>query len=54
MHIQIKIYINMSEMTGKGEEWLVDSFGNARAVFMDGNLQCQILYMGDSEKTKAA
>ena len=52
--MQIKIYINVSDMTGSGEEWLVDSYGNARAVFLDGNLQCQILYIGDKEKTKVA
>ncbi len=52
--MEIKIYTTFLDMTGKGEEWLVDSYGNARAVFIDGNLQCQILYIGNEEKTKAA
>lgn len=52
--MQIKIYINVSEMTGIGEEWLVDSDANVRAVFWNGVLRCQILYIGNQDKTKAA
>ena len=50
----IKIYVNIKDLTGQGEEWLVDSKGNVIAVFLDADLRCQVLYIGDKEKTKVA
>lgn len=52
--MQIKIYSNIQDMSGKGEEWLVDAHENVIAVFIDGNLKCQILYLNNSDKTKVA
>jgi len=52
--MQIKIYSDIKDLTGKGEEWLTDFFGNVIATFQDGNIQCQIFYLSDKEKTKAA
>lgn len=52
--MQIKVYHNVSEMTGIGEEWLVDKNGNIRAVFIDGNFRCSITYLPNTGKTKIA
>lgn len=52
--MEIKIYTQLRDMSGKGEEWLMDQFGNVRAVFIDGNLRCEVGYIGNSEKTKIA
>lgn len=35
----IKVYVNIQEMTGIGEEWLVDADNDVIAVFYDGNFQ---------------
>ena len=37
----IRVYEDLQDMTGVGEEWLVDCIGNTRAVFIDGNLRCE-------------
>lgn len=52
--MQIRIYSNIQDLTGIGEEWLVDSDGNVLAIFIQGQLKCQVLYINDKEKTKAA
>ena len=36
----IRVYENLQDLTGIGEEWLVDSTGNTITVFIDGNLRC--------------
>ena len=53
-YTKIKTYNNVSGMTGKGEEWLVDDKGNPIAVFFYGQMQCQVFAIGDREATKAA
>jgi hypothetical protein len=50
----IKMYTDVSHMTGTGEEWLLDSDGNVRAVFIDGQLRCEVFAIGDYERTKVA
>lgn len=52
--MEIRIYTNIVDLKGIGEEWLVDSLGNVRACFIDGDLKCQVLYIDDKEKTKVA
>ena len=51
---QIKVYTDIQAMTGSGEEWLVDAKENVRAVFINGDLKCQVLYLNNNEKTKVA
>jgi hypothetical protein len=41
-NMTIKVYDQLSLMIGIGEEWLTDLDGNVRAVFIDGNLRCQV------------
>ena len=42
--MKIKIYNNIQDLTGIGEEWLADPLtGEIRAVFIDGDFQCAIL-----------
>ena len=51
----VKVYNNIQEMSGIGEEWLLDANGDVRAVFIDGNLRCEIYSIVDrNEITKAA
>jgi hypothetical protein len=52
--MQIKVYNNIQDLKGIGEEWLVDLVGDVIAVFIDGNLKCQVLYGDFGDKTKAA
>jgi hypothetical protein len=50
---QIKVYTDIQSMTGQGEEWLIDSLGEVRAVFIDGTIRCQLLSMHEwQEVTK--
>lgn len=49
----IKIYNDVSLMSGQGEEWLLDSQDQVIAVFIDGNFRCQVLRLtNDKEVTK--
>lgn len=50
----IKVYTNIQDMTGIGEEWLVDDKENVRAVFYEGNMVCQVvrIYPKSDEKTR--
>ena len=52
--MQIKVYKNVYEMTGIGEEWFTDAHGEVIAVFIDGNFRCSVSYIGDNEVTKVA
>lgn len=52
-YTKIKTYTRVSDMTGQGEEWLVDDKGYPRVIFIDGNMQCQVFAIGDREVTKA-
>ena len=48
--MQIITYLKLSDMTGQGEEWLVEENGEVRAVFIDGNLKCTVLYLGNNHE----
>lgn len=48
---QIKLCSNVSEMTGIGEEWLLNASGNPHAIFINGNLQCQVFAIGAKKET---
>lgn len=58
--MQIKVYTDIKQMQGQGEEWLVDSidaegnFDIVRAVFIDGHQRCNVLYLpqGNNDITK--
>ena len=51
----VKVYNDIQEMTGIGEEWLLDAKGDVTAVFIDGNLRCQVFAITNGqEKTKIA
>ena len=52
----IKIYSNIQELAGIGEEWLLHPITkNVQAVFIDGELRCKIppnFNLNESEVTK--
>lgn len=50
----VRVYTNILDMTGFGEEWLVDEKENVRAVFYEGNMVCTVhrIYPKDAEVTK--
>ena len=50
--MHIKVYNDIKDLTGKGEEWLLNADGNPHAVFIDGNLRCQLYAIGNREITK--
>lgn len=56
MSYTIRYSDNIHDLTGRGEEWLVDSAGNVRAIFIDGMIKPY--YISDNktsdEETKPA
>jgi len=52
--MKIKVYNNIQDLSGTGEEWLVNYRNDVIAVFIDGQLRCQVLYLNDKERTKVA
>jgi len=47
----IKVYQNIQEMSGIGEEWLLDSEGDPIAVFFNGNLKNRLAGLSNKNKT---
>jgi hypothetical protein len=52
--LKIRVYVDIQDMTGIGEEILVDAVSNVRAVFIDGNLKAGSVYPPNMDETKAA
>ena len=51
--MKIKVSNNIKDLTGSGEEWLLDESNDVIAVFIDGNMTCKIIPIGNTEITKA-
>jgi hypothetical protein len=45
--MQVKIYSSIQDMTGIGEEWLLNADGNVLAVFIDGDLRCEVFRIAE-------
>lgn len=53
MPTQIKIYSNIQDLTGIGEEWLINPLTqDVIAVFIDGDLRCKVLSLDFKLKSK--
>ena len=53
--MQIRLYENVSDMLGIGEEWLVKANGDVVAVFIDGNMRSHYMIVGNGKEiTKVA
>jgi len=50
--MQVKVYESILDMSGIGEEWLLDLHGNVLAKFFDGNLSVSIVVNNSREVTK--
>jgi len=48
----IKTSNNIQDLTGIGEEWLMDSEGFILFMFYNGNIMTGNAYQGDNERTK--
>ena len=51
----IKIYSNVQDLTGIGEEWLLNPLTqDVIAVFIDGDLRCKVLSLDFKLKSKGS
>lgn len=48
----IKAYNSVIEMTGTGEEWLINASGEVLLVLVDGNIKTEFQSVGNTEITK--
>jgi hypothetical protein len=55
IYMTIKMYTNIQDLTGIGEEWLINPVTlGAVGVFIDGNLRCEVSlgFQSNCDQTK--